>query len=154
MRVLVTHGLGFLPQCDKIVVMDNGSITEVGTYTELVERDGAFAKFLQNYATRNDSKEGSPGKIYMYHCTHCTHTIVPTPLYPYHSAYIVALIPLFVSVVANEEGVLPDNTLPDDTESKGHREVAHSHDAKGNDDDTGTLTHSLTHSQMLIIFLF
>ena len=56
MRVLVTHGLGFLPQCDKIVVMDNGAITEVGSYTELVEQDGAFAEFLRNYATRDDEE--------------------------------------------------------------------------------------------------
>ena len=34
-RILVTHGIGFLPQCDVIVVMADGQITEVGTYTEL-----------------------------------------------------------------------------------------------------------------------
>ena len=90
MRVLVTHGLGFLPQCDKIVVMDNGTITEVGSYTELVEQDGAFAEFLRNYATRDDNEEGDPSKIYMYHCTH---TIVLIPLCPYHNPYTIAPIP-------------------------------------------------------------
>ena len=89
MRVLVTHGLGFLPQCDKIVVMDNGSITEVGSYSELVDQDGAFAEFLRNYATRDDNEEGDPGKI--HHCTHII-TIVPTPLYPYHCVLYLQLL--------------------------------------------------------------
>ena len=59
-RVLVTHGLGFLPQCDKIVVMDKGRITEVGSYSELIDMDGVFAEFLRNYATREENKEGDP----------------------------------------------------------------------------------------------
>lgn len=35
-RVLVTHAIGFLPRVDKIVVMKNGQISEVGTYRELL----------------------------------------------------------------------------------------------------------------------
>jgi ATP-binding cassette subfamily C (CFTR/MRP) protein 1 len=37
-RVLVTHGLTYLPQMDQIIVMRDGEITEVGTYRELLER--------------------------------------------------------------------------------------------------------------------
>ena len=48
-RILVTHGIGFLPQCDVIVVMADGQITEVGSYTELIDNDGDFAHFLQTY---------------------------------------------------------------------------------------------------------
>ena len=59
-RVLVTHGLGFLPQCDKIVVMDKGRITEVGSYSEFIDIDGVFAEFLRNYATREENEEGDP----------------------------------------------------------------------------------------------
>ena len=60
-RLLVTHGIGFLPQCDVIVVMSDGDITEVGTYTELIDNDGAFAQFLHTYQNVEDNEEGDPG---------------------------------------------------------------------------------------------
>ena len=60
-RILVTHGLGFLPQCDLIVVLDNGQISEVGTYAELVDNDGAFAEFIRTYAAPDENEEGDPG---------------------------------------------------------------------------------------------
>ena len=56
-RILVTHGIGFLPQCDVIVVMADGQITEVGSYNELIENDGAFAQFLQNYRSTETNKD-------------------------------------------------------------------------------------------------
>ena len=60
-RILVTHGIGFLPQCDVIVVMADGQITEVGSYNELIENDGDFAQFLQTYqnAETNDDENGN-----------------------------------------------------------------------------------------------
>ena len=58
-RILVTHGIGFLPQCDVIVVMADGQITEVGSYNELIENDGAFAQFLQNYRSTETNKDGN-----------------------------------------------------------------------------------------------
>ncbi|KAM6164011.1 ATP-binding cassette sub-family C member 3 isoform 1-T1 [Rhynchocyon petersi] len=48
-RVLVTHGISFLPQTDFIVVLDNGQISEAGSYPTLMERNGAFADFIRNY---------------------------------------------------------------------------------------------------------
>ena len=45
----MTHGIGFLPQCDVIVVIADGQITEVGSYSELINNEGAFAQFLQTY---------------------------------------------------------------------------------------------------------
>ncbi|XP_072549871.1 multidrug resistance-associated protein 1 [Salminus brasiliensis] len=67
-RVLVTHGLSFLPQADLILVMVDGEITETGSYTELLSRQGAFADFLRTYANAEqdgDSKgmtDGVPQK--------------------------------------------------------------------------------------------
>ena len=55
-RILVTHGLMHLPQCDVIVVMDGGRIVEQGSYSELSENDGVFADFLRTYA--NAESEG------------------------------------------------------------------------------------------------
>ena len=60
-RILVTHGIGFLPQCDVIVVMADGQITEVGSYTELIDNDGAFAQFLQTHQSVDNIKEEDPG---------------------------------------------------------------------------------------------
>ncbi|CAH1406916.1 unnamed protein product [Nezara viridula] len=45
-RVLVTHGITFLPEVDLIVVLSNGEISEVGTYRELLDKKGAFSEFL------------------------------------------------------------------------------------------------------------
>ena len=59
----MTHGIGFLPQCDVIVVMADGQITEVGSYTELIDNDGPFAQFLHGYQTAeaNGDQVEDPG---------------------------------------------------------------------------------------------
>ncbi|KAL8573180.1 hypothetical protein ACOMHN_036165 [Nucella lapillus] len=48
-RILVTHGIGFLPQVDKIVVLKGGKVSEVGSFTQLMDHNGTFAEFLRNY---------------------------------------------------------------------------------------------------------
>nr|CAD7403901.1 unnamed protein product [Timema cristinae] len=45
-RMLVTHGITFLPEVDLIVVLKDGEVSEEGTYKELLEKKGAFAEFL------------------------------------------------------------------------------------------------------------
>ncbi|XP_015764594.1 PREDICTED: multidrug resistance-associated protein 1-like, partial [Acropora digitifera] len=57
-RVLVTHGISFLPQVDQIIVLQDGRISEVGSYEELVKNQGAFAEFLSTYATDQQTKLG------------------------------------------------------------------------------------------------
>ena len=47
--MLVTHGVGFLPEVDRIVVMKGGGISEQGSYRELLEREGEFSQFLVQY---------------------------------------------------------------------------------------------------------
>jgi ATP-binding cassette subfamily C (CFTR/MRP) protein 1 len=37
-RVLVTHGIAYLPQVDNIIVMKDGEISEIGTYKELLAK--------------------------------------------------------------------------------------------------------------------
>ncbi|XP_037547246.1 canalicular multispecific organic anion transporter 2 [Nematolebias whitei] len=49
-RILVTHGISFLPQVDNIVVMVDGRVSEMGSYVDLLKQNGAFAEFLRNYA--------------------------------------------------------------------------------------------------------
>lgn len=45
-RVLVTHGISFLPQTDHIYVLKLGEVSENGTYQQLLQQKGAFAEFL------------------------------------------------------------------------------------------------------------
>ncbi|KAM4656290.1 multidrug resistance-associated protein 1 isoform 2-T2 [Amazona ochrocephala] len=58
-RVLVTHAINYLPQMDTILVMSDGEISEMGSYQELLEQDGAFAEFLRTYANTEQSMENS-----------------------------------------------------------------------------------------------
>ena len=48
-RVLVTHGVQWLPMVDQIIVIRHGRVSEVGSYDELLTHNGAFAKFLKHY---------------------------------------------------------------------------------------------------------
>ncbi|XP_074237719.1 multidrug resistance-associated protein 1 isoform X9 [Saimiri boliviensis] len=70
-RILVTHGVSYLPQVDVIIVMSGGKISEMGSYQELLARDGAFAEFLRTYASAEQGQDpedngvtgiSSPGK--------------------------------------------------------------------------------------------
>ncbi|KAJ8786685.1 hypothetical protein J1605_006174 [Eschrichtius robustus] len=58
-RILVTHGISYLPQVDVIIVMSGGKISEMGSYQELLARDGAFAEFLRTYASA-EQEQGEP----------------------------------------------------------------------------------------------
>uniref|UniRef100_A0A8C9HUR6 Multidrug resistance-associated protein 1 n=2 Tax=Piliocolobus tephrosceles TaxID=591936 RepID=A0A8C9HUR6_9PRIM len=56
-RILVTHGMSYLPQVDVIIVMSGGKISEMGSYQELLARDGAFAEFLRTYASAEQEQD-------------------------------------------------------------------------------------------------
>lgn len=57
-RVLVTHGLSYLPEVDHIVVLVGGRVSESGSYQQLMDADGAFAELIRNYAfNSNDQVE-------------------------------------------------------------------------------------------------
>ncbi|XP_054077791.1 ATP-binding cassette sub-family C member 3 isoform X1 [Rissa tridactyla] len=59
-RILVTHGISFLPQVDRIVVLVDGKISEMGSYQDLLKQNQAFAEFLRNYALDEDIEEDEP----------------------------------------------------------------------------------------------
>uniref|UniRef100_A0A8C4Q402 ABC-type glutathione-S-conjugate transporter n=1 Tax=Eptatretus burgeri TaxID=7764 RepID=A0A8C4Q402_EPTBU len=58
-RLLVTHGLNFLPQVDCILVMTEGLVSENGTYQQLLQSGQAFAEFLQIYSREQDNESSS-----------------------------------------------------------------------------------------------
>uniref|UniRef100_A0A8K9XIF3 ATP-binding cassette, sub-family C (CFTR/MRP), member 3 n=1 Tax=Oncorhynchus mykiss TaxID=8022 RepID=A0A8K9XIF3_ONCMY len=69
-RILVTHGISFLPQVDNIVVMVEGRVSEMGSYQELLKQNGAFAEFLRNYSLEDIIEEDeATGRSTCYYST-------------------------------------------------------------------------------------
>ncbi|MEQ2209476.1 hypothetical protein XENOCAPTIV_030684 [Xenoophorus captivus] len=55
-RILVTHGVSFLPYVDEVVVLVNGQISEIGSYQSLRASKGAFSEFLDTYAKEQSNQ--------------------------------------------------------------------------------------------------
>uniref|UniRef100_A0A8B9FXC7 ABC-type glutathione-S-conjugate transporter n=1 Tax=Amazona collaria TaxID=241587 RepID=A0A8B9FXC7_9PSIT len=63
-RVLVTHTINILPQVDNIVFLVDGTISEIGSYQEILQRNGAFAEFLHSHVTAEENAgTGFPGNL-------------------------------------------------------------------------------------------
>lgn len=63
-RILVTHGLQYLPKVDNIIVLLNGSVSEIGSYEMLMSHDGPFAQFLKTYLiSQDDDKDPEVEKV-------------------------------------------------------------------------------------------
>lgn len=60
-RIIVTHALHFLPYMDYIITVNNGMIVEEGTYTNLMAKKGAFARFIEEFGS-NGSHEDTDKK--------------------------------------------------------------------------------------------
>ncbi|GAB1601881.1 resistance-associated 1, partial [Argonauta hians] len=62
-RLLVTHGVHWLPMVDFVIIMDEGKILRIGTYTELIESGGEIAEFLNTYSLhQDDTKNNADGE--------------------------------------------------------------------------------------------
>ena len=62
-RILVTHGVGFLDKVDRIFVMKDGAIVEVGSHGELMAKKGAFSEFLTTYQSERQKKYGEDKEV-------------------------------------------------------------------------------------------
>uniref|UniRef100_A0A1L8E4B5 ABC-type glutathione-S-conjugate transporter n=2 Tax=Nyssomyia neivai TaxID=330878 RepID=A0A1L8E4B5_9DIPT len=56
-RLLVTHGISYLPHMDEILVISGGEISESGHYKELLAQRGAFAEFLVQHLQEMEEDE-------------------------------------------------------------------------------------------------
>ncbi len=79
-RILVTHSITFLSEVDQIIVLEDGVISEMGKYTELLESGGGFAEFLKTYLTEADHILSSEGKV-----------VLSFSRVGYHSIYILQM---------------------------------------------------------------
>ncbi|KAK6999835.1 multidrug resistance-associated protein 1 [Biomphalaria glabrata] len=59
-RILVTHGIHWLPFVDRIIVISDGQISESGSYEVLLDHNGPFAQYMLQFLTQNVSNVDSP----------------------------------------------------------------------------------------------
>ncbi|KAG0285664.1 Canalicular multispecific organic anion transporter 1, partial [Dissophora globulifera] len=55
-RILVTHGIHHLEHVDQIVVLKDGSISEVGDYQRLMDSCGAFYQLINDFSATHKKK--------------------------------------------------------------------------------------------------
>ena len=48
--ILISHRIGFARMADKIIMLDDGEIAEMGTHDELISMDGLYAHFFREQA--------------------------------------------------------------------------------------------------------
>lgn len=48
--ILISHRVGFARMADRIFVLDNGNLAEIGTHDELMEKNGVYADFFRSQA--------------------------------------------------------------------------------------------------------
>ncbi|PVD27620.1 hypothetical protein C0Q70_12786 [Pomacea canaliculata] len=56
-RVLVTHGIHWLPMVDEIIVLSDNGISEKGSYDTLMSHNGPFARFLKLHLQQKEDSE-------------------------------------------------------------------------------------------------
>ena len=56
-RILVTHALHFLPHVDNIILMEDGRITETGTYNELKANGQSFARLIREFGSEDQENK-------------------------------------------------------------------------------------------------
>uniref|UniRef100_A0A803YH27 ATP binding cassette subfamily C member 1 n=1 Tax=Meleagris gallopavo TaxID=9103 RepID=A0A803YH27_MELGA len=61
-RVLVTHNLTLLPHADLIIVMEEGKISEMGSYQELISKRAKFVELIQVFSEENRSEKTTPNE--------------------------------------------------------------------------------------------
>ncbi|NXY67006.1 MRP1 protein, partial [Glareola pratincola] len=62
-RILVTHTLTLLPHTDLIIVMEEGRISQMGTYQELISKRTNFDELIQVFSTEHTREETTPLEV-------------------------------------------------------------------------------------------
>ena len=53
----MTNSLTYLPTMQEILCLEDGRVSERGTYQELMSKEGAFAAFVQSFAEKKNNGE-------------------------------------------------------------------------------------------------
>ncbi|OXB64192.1 hypothetical protein ASZ78_002114 [Callipepla squamata] len=61
-RVLVTHNLTILPHADLIIVMEEGKISEMGNYQELISKRANFVELTQVFSAEKKNEKSTPNE--------------------------------------------------------------------------------------------
>lgn len=61
-RVFATNSLNFLPECDRVIMLNDGNIQEIGKYEQLINSNGGFSDFVGNYLTNHESSKEAISK--------------------------------------------------------------------------------------------
>ncbi|XP_048799527.1 multidrug resistance-associated protein 1-like isoform X4 [Lagopus muta] len=62
-RVLVTHNLTLLPHADLIIVMEEGKISEMGSYQQLISKRAKFVELIEVFNVENRSEKTTPNEV-------------------------------------------------------------------------------------------
>ncbi|XP_060771637.1 ATP-binding cassette sub-family C member 2-like [Neoarius graeffei] len=62
-RILITHGISFLPHVDEIVVLVDGVVSEVGSYHSLRASKRAFSEFLDTYSEEENKSNAQKDSV-------------------------------------------------------------------------------------------
>ncbi|KAF9957217.1 hypothetical protein BGZ72_002050 [Mortierella alpina] len=57
-RILVTHGIHHLKEVDTLVVLKDGQVAELGTYTDLMAAKKTFYHLIKEYAVKDHKQQG------------------------------------------------------------------------------------------------
>ena len=60
--IVIAHRLSTIENADKILVLNDGSVSESGTHFELLEKNGIYKNLYQNKFSDSDAKDVSAGK--------------------------------------------------------------------------------------------
>ena len=67
-RFFATNSLNFLPECDRIIMLKDGEIKEVGTYNQLKNTAGEFNQFIGEFLSNYSENKKEISKILCDSC--------------------------------------------------------------------------------------